>query len=120
MYIIILILPFLSEETFGALLIGSSFQSEASSSLRFHPYAERDDYLEYDYHFQMVCCFGESDNICPIYTNQRRVDDCTHPYPGPFGKLFYKSSIVREVQTTKMHYSTCRQKIYIYSCSNVT
>ena len=78
---------FSRQESFGALL-GSSFQSEASSPLRFHPYTERDDYLKYDYHFQKSCCFGESDNMCPTYTNQRRADECKSYTPSEVGELF--------------------------------
>ena len=81
-------MPFFSEESFGALL-GSPFQSEASSPLRFHPYTERDDFMEYDYHFQRSCCFSESDMMCPTYTNQRRADECLSYTPSEFGKLFY-------------------------------
>ncbi|XP_064385443.1 uncharacterized protein LOC135334236 isoform X4 [Halichondria panicea] len=72
-----------SEESLGALL-GSPFQSEASSPLRFHPYTERDDFMEYDYHFQRSCCFSESDNMCPTYTNQRRADECLSYTPSEF------------------------------------
>ena len=78
-------MSFFSEESLGALL-GSPFQSEASSPLRFHPYTERDDFMEYDYHFQRSCCFSESDNMCPTYTNQRRADECLSYTPSEFGK----------------------------------
>ena len=79
---------FFSEKSLGALL-GSPFQSEASSPLRFHPYTERDDFMEYDYHFQRSCCFSESDMMCPTYTNQRRADECLSYTPSEFGKSFY-------------------------------
>ena len=78
---------FSSEETFGALL-GSPFQSEASSPLRYHPYTERDDFMEYDYHFQRSCCFSAADDMCPTYTNQRRADECLSYTPSEFGMSF--------------------------------
>ncbi len=76
----------ISQQSFGALL-GSPFQREASSPLRYHPYTERDDYLKYDYHFQKSCCFGESDNnMCSTYTDQRTADECKSYTPSEFGK----------------------------------
>ncbi len=73
-----------SEQSFGALL-DSGFESEASSPLRYHPYIERDNYMEHDFPFQQICCFT-SDKNCMTYTRQRVADNCQGYRPSEFGE----------------------------------
>ncbi len=63
----------------------SDFGNEASSSLRYHPYIERNDYMEYDFPFQEACCLTDSKN-CKTYTNERRADKCQGYRPSEFGE----------------------------------
>ena len=72
-----------STETFGALL-DESFAAEASSSLRFHPYSEPNEYIDFDYHFYETCCLQSGE--CKTYTDQRKADDCQTFTPSSFGK----------------------------------
>ena len=62
-----------SEGILGALLNDSSLKAESSTSLRYHPYFEPQEYVEFDYRFQESCCL-QDETDCMAYTNLRVTD----------------------------------------------
>ncbi|XP_064388044.1 uncharacterized protein LOC135336225 isoform X3 [Halichondria panicea] len=65
----------------GALLGDRTSGSDASSSslLRFNPFSQQSDYLEFDYNFQESCC--KNSDMCQEYTRLRPSHDCSSYRP---------------------------------------
>ena len=74
-----------SEGIFGALLNDSSLKADSSTSLRYHPYFEPQEYVEFDYRFQESCCLQDEADCMP-YTDLR-VKDFGIYKPSRFGEL---------------------------------
>ncbi len=78
---------------FGALLGDRTSDSGVSSSLlRYNPFSQRSNYLEFDYNFQQSCC--ENSDMCQEYTRLRPSDYCSSYRPQRRGTYVCRDGVI--------------------------